>query len=109
MTKQELLEKLEERNQTPILSLMIKLIKGTDENDADFKEVLADDMGEPIVDLFLDCYDEKSFLEWLAKYDWDLFANYRYAETYPAEDLTEEEKEDYLMCNYDQTVYVKSW
>ena len=69
MKKEQLIENLENYSsyykRSVIFNLCLKLIKGTDENDPDFKEVLEDETGEQIVDLFVDCYDEKDFLEFL--------------------------------------------
>lgn len=125
MKKEQLIENLEnygsyyERN--VIFNLCLKLIKGTDENDPDFKEVLEDETGEQIVELFVDCYDEKAFLEFLNKNDFDLFNNYRYSDRVYRSDYSSDEdfkensgafyegEPDCLLYNEATGCYVKSW
>ena len=75
MKKEQLIENLENYSSyyqnNIIFNLCLKLIKGTDENDPDFKEVLEDETGEQIIDLYVKNYDEKDFLEFLNKNDFD--------------------------------------
>ena len=54
-------------------------------------KVLEDETGEQIVDLFVECYDEKDFLEFLNKNDFDLFNNYRYSERVYRSDYSSDE------------------
>ena len=112
-------------------SLIIKLLKGTECDDPDFKEALEDGTAEAIISLDLDCYGLADFVKWLAKHDFDLFINYRYAdkaflvdvikdveETEEAPDCcynfdyeefkeleTEEEKGDYIKEHFDGLLY----
>ena len=125
MKKEELIENLENYSsyyqRSIIFNLCLKLIKGTDENDPDFKEVLDDETGEQIVDLFVDCYDEKDFLEFLNKNDFDLFNNYRYSDRVYRSDYSSDQdfKENSgayygddigcLLYNEATGCYVKSW
>lgn len=125
MKKEQLIENLENYSsyyqRSIIFNLCLKLIKGTDENDPDFREVLEDETGEQIVDLFVDCYDEKSFLEFLNNNDFDLFNNYRYSDRVYRSDYSSDEdfKEnsgafdgddpDCLLYNEATGCYVKSW
>lgn len=125
MKKEQLIENLEnygnyyQRN--IIFNLCLKLIKETNENDPDFKEVLQDETGEQIVELFVDCYDEKAFLEFLNNNDFDLFNNYRYSDRVYRNDYSSEQdfKEnsgafcgddiDCLLYNENTGCYVISW
>lgn len=118
MTKQELLDTLEKRysyyEEHPKLSLIIKLVKGTDESDPDFSLALEHETTIQIIDLFLDCYTEKDLLEWLAKHDFDLFVDYRYSDyseydEYDNEEELEEAKENALFYNDDTKIIVHSW
>lgn len=127
MTKKEFINQLEELNsynfysKSVIFQIVLKLVKGTDENDADFKEVLEDETGEQIINLFLDCYTEKDFLKWLGDNDFNLFNNYRYADKvyksdYESEDDFKENSGcfygddiDCLLYNEKTGVYIKSW
>lgn len=117
MTKEELVERLENNswlNKSPRGKLIIKLVKGTEETDPDFKKALEDDMCEAIIDLDMDCYDDTDFLKWLANHDFDLFVDYRFAETMTREEMIEEYSEDedewdWLIHNDDCSIYVKRW
>lgn len=126
LLKAELIESLESyRTQSPELQLIIKLIKGTETSDPDFREALEDQMAEPIVNLFLDCYDSSDFLKWLANNDFDLFVNYRYSERIYLENYDDvaammADNESYfygdsvddfdgLMVNDNKTVFVYQW
>ena len=114
MTKQELLDTLEAYRESPELSLIIKLVKGTDESDPDFSLALEHGTAIQIIDLFLDCYTAKDLLEWLAKHDFDLFVDYRYSDyseydEYDDEEELEEAKEDALFYNDDTKIIVRSW
>ena len=48
------------------------LVAKYDEDDPDYKKAKEDEMIDNIIELFADCYDEKSFLEWLYKHDSDI-------------------------------------
>ena len=125
MKKEQLIENLENYGSyyqnNIIFNLCLKLIKGTDENDPDFKEVLEDETGEQIVELFVDCYDEKAFLEFLNKNNFDLFNNYRYSDRVYRSDYSSvqdfkensgafyEGEPDCLLYNKATGCYVKSW
>ena len=83
MKKEELIEKIEGSNYLMSharAKLILNLIKGLDDDDQDLANVLEDETGLAIVELLVDCYDEKSLLEWLEKQDFNPFNNYRYAE-----------------------------
>lgn len=124
--KNELISNLENyHHQTPELKLIIKLIKGTETTDPDFRDALLDEMAEPIVNLFIDCYDLSDFLKWLADHDFDLFVDYRFAEKIYLEDYDNinammddnnycfngDNVEDFegLMKNFKNTVFVYRW
>lgn len=127
MTKQEFINQLEDLNKhnyysnNAIFQLILKLVKGTDENDLDFKEVLKDEMGLEIINLLLDCYNSEDFLKWLSENDYDIFNNYRYCEKVYKSDYENDEdfKEnsgcfygddiDCLFYNEKTGVYIKSW
>ena len=125
MKKEQLIENLENYSsyykRSIILILCLKLIKGTDENDPDFKEVLEDETGEQIVELFVGCYDEKAFLEFLYKNNFNLFNNYRHSERVYRSDYSSEQdfkensgafykgEPDCLLYNETTGCYVKSW
>lgn len=116
MTKEALIERLKNSKyyaSQPKGKLIIKLVKGTDEADPDFKQALEDDMAEAILDLYMDCYSDSDFLEWIAKHDFDLFVDYRSADVKTREEMFEdyetEEEFDYLMVNEDETKYVVRW
>lgn len=125
MKKEQLVENLENYSsyyqRSIIFNLCLKLIKGTDENDSDFKEVLEDETGEQIVELFVDCYDEKTFLEFLNNNDFDLFNNYRYSDRVYRSDYSSEQdfkensgafyegEPDCLLYNENTGCYVKNW
>lgn len=125
MKKEQLIENLENYSsyyqRNIIFNLCLKLIKRTDENDPDFKEVLEDETGEQIVELFVDCYDEKDFLDFLNRNDFDLFNNYRYSDRVYRSDYSSEQdfkensgafdegEPDCLLYNETTGCYVKSW
>ena len=75
-------------------ALIIKLLKGTDCTDPDFKEALEDGTAESIISLDIDCYSLADFVKWLAKHNFDLFIDYRYAEKKDLSDAIKE-IEDY--------------
>ena len=74
-------------------SLIIKLLKGTDCTDPDFKEALEDGTAEAIISLDLDCYSLADFVKWLAKHDFDLFIDYRYSDKVYLVDVIKETEE----------------
>ena len=71
-------------------ALILKLIKGTETTDPDFAQALEDETAEEIIQLDLDCYDLENFVVWLTKHDFDLFVDYRFAETMEIEDAINE-------------------
>ena len=83
-------------------ALIIKLLKGTDCTDADFKEALEDGTAESIISLDMDCYDLAGFVKWLANHDFDLFVDYRYADKVALSDVIQEaeESEEAPACCY---------
>lgn len=96
--KLELIEKVENWNTRgeegeAMQSLIIKLLKGTDCTDPDFKEALEDGTAEAIISLDLDCYNLADFVKWLARNDFDLFINYRYADKAFLVDVIKEAEE----------------
>lgn len=118
MTKEELISELENACdyylKNPIYNLIVKLIKSTSENDPDLKQVIEDKMWFPIIDLMLECYTTEEALKWLCDHDWDVFADYRFANTKTKEEMIEEYGEDeydwdYLMANNDRSVCVIDW
>ena len=100
---------------------MLRLVESTDENDTDFKEVLKDEMGEEIINLFMGSYDEKSLLKWLSDNNFDIFNNYRYSDRVYRDDYESDEdfiensgafymgEPDCLMYNKKTGCYVISW
>lgn len=74
-------------------ALIIKLLKGTDCDDPDFKEALEDGTAESIISLDLDCYDLREFVKWLYHHDFDLFVDYRYADKVALSDVIQETEE----------------
>ena len=83
--KQELIERVEGwlfagEEAKAQQALIVKLLKGTDCTDADFKEALEDGTAENIISLDMDCYTLSGFVKWLAEHDFDLFIDYRFAE-----------------------------
>lgn len=71
-------------------ALIIKLLKGTDCTDPDFKEALEDGTAESIISLDMDCYNLAEFVKWLANHDFDLFIDYRYADKVALSDVIQE-------------------
>ena len=71
-------------------ALIIKLLKGTECTDPDFREALEDGTAEYIISLDIDCYTLADFVKWLAKHDFDLFIDYRYAEKKDLSDAIKE-------------------
>ena len=124
-TKQELIEKLEGWSNyytnEPMFDILLKLVKGTDEDDDDFKEVLEDEMGEEIIRLFMECYDEKSLLKWLSDNNFDIFNDYRNSDRVYRDDYDSDEdfiensgafymgEVDCLMYNKKTGCYVIRW
>lgn len=85
-------------------NLIIKLLKGTDCTDPDFAQALEDGTAESIISLDLDCYSLSDFVVWLSKHNFDLFINYRFANTKDIEDAIqeiEEGKEPSYCYNFD--------
>ena len=124
-TKQQLIEKLQNLNEwyqkQPTFAILLKLVKATDEDDEDFKEVLEDEMGEEIITLFLEGYDSEGLLKWLSENNFDLFNNYRFADRVYRDDYESDEdfiensgafymgEEDCLMYNKNTGCYVIRW
>lgn len=84
--------------------LILKLIKGTDTNDVDFSQALEDGTAESIIQLDLDCYDLTDFIVWLSKHNFDLFIDYRFANTITIKEVLrtlEENQEDEPQYLYD--------
>lgn len=124
-TKEQLIEKLQGWSdyyqQQSIFKLLLRLVESTDENDSDFKQVLADEMGEEIIRLFMDCYDTEELLKWLDNNDYDLFMDYRYSDRIYRDDYESDEDfeensgafykgdVDCLMYNEKTGCYVKTW
>ena len=73
-----------------IKSICEKIAAGTSESDPDFREAKADGMIDNIISIFAECYDSKSFLEWLDKHEGDLFCDYRFADKTTFEEIAEE-------------------
>jgi hypothetical protein len=96
----------------PSYNLIKKLCYGIDENDWCF-ESLTETFVKRIVELILDCYNEKDLLDWLSKNDYNPFNNFNNAEFYNKCDLTEEEweemKEDCLFFDEEYEIICKSW
>lgn len=93
--KQELIERVEGwlfagEEAKAQQALIIKLLKGTDCTDPDFKEALEDETAESIISLDMDCYDLAGFVKWLAGHDFDLFVDYRYADKVALSDVIQE-------------------
>lgn len=117
MTKQNLLNVLENYSfyqDNPEFNLIVKLIKGTSEDDPDFKDALEYGFAEQIVNLFLDCYCGSNFIRWLNEHDFDLFDSFRFAdiafkEDYESEEEWEDAKNNALMINDDKTAVCLSW
>lgn len=125
MTKKELLYTLDNYwdyyQNKPIFGLIKKLVETTDENDVDFKEALNDGMAEEIINLFLDCYNDSDFMQWLNDNDFDLFNGYRFADRVYRNDYESDEdfiensgafyngEPDCLMYNKETGCYVISW
>jgi len=70
--------------------LILKLLAGTSVTDPDFKAALEDDTAAQIIQMDLDCYACDDFLVWLSNHNFDLFQDYRFAETVDIEDAIEE-------------------
>ena len=66
------------------------LIAKYDTNDPDYKAAESDEMIDNIIELFADCYDEKSFLEWLYNHDSDILIDYRMAYRKTYEEIIQE-------------------
>ena len=66
------------------------LIAKYDQNDPNYKAAQEADMLDNIVELFADCYDAESFLEWLDKHDGDILVDFRFAEIKTYQELIEE-------------------
>ena len=125
MFKNELIESLEDSyyiSHSEVGRLCIKLIRGYDENDLDFSEVLHDEIGFDIIQLFVDCYNTLDFINWLIDNNFDLFNNYRfsdrrYSNDYASYEEFKEANEDIfcqgepecLLINEDTGVYVYKW
>jgi len=71
-------------------ALVVKLLKGTECTDPDFKEALEDGTAESIISLDMDCYNLAEFVKWLANHDFDLFVDYRYADKVALSDVIQE-------------------
>ena len=86
-------------------ALILKLIEGTKCTNPDFAEALEDGTAEAIISLDLDCYDLAGFVKWLAQHNFDLFVDYRFAETIEIEDaiqeITEEKEAPSYCYNFD--------
>ena len=124
-TKQQLIEKLQNLNgwyqKQPTFDFLLRLVKATDEDDEDFKEVLEDEMGEEIIRFFLDCYDSESLLKWLSDNNFDLFNDYRHSDRVYRDDYDSDEdfiensgafymgEVDCLMHNEKTGCYVIRW
>ena len=98
LRKAELLERLNNWRTSgeegeAMLNLIIKLVSGTAVSDPDFKAALEDETAEGIINRDLDCYTLADFVKWLSNHDFDLFQDYRFAETVAIEDAIEEIKE----------------
>lgn len=94
--------------------LLERLIKSTDENDADYKK--AKDFGfvGSIKNLFLGCYDYKDMCVWLCEHDNDIFYEFRNADIRGREDFNSEEEfeeaeYDCLMISDDGEYLCMSW
>jgi len=66
------------------------LLEGTSAEDVDFSQALEDGTAEDIISLDLDCYNLADFVKWLSKNNFDLFNNYRFAETVEIADAVKE-------------------
>lgn len=83
MKKQEFINQLEELNKyyyyskSVIFKLILKLVKGTDENDEDLKEVLKDDVGIGIIDYFVTNYNIYELNKWLENHEYYIFSKYK--------------------------------
>lgn len=75
-------------------ALIIKLLKGTECTDPDFAQALEDGTAEAIISLDLDCYSLADFVKWLADHDFDLFVDYRFAETKTITDAIHDIEQD---------------
>lgn len=97
MTKQELLDILENDYHfyegDSRLSLLIKLIKGIDENDPDLSLVLEHETALQIIEFMLDCYNKEDFLNHLDYMDFDPFRDYRFSDYEYISDIDESERE----------------
>lgn len=114
MTKQELLDILDNYRESPELALIIKLIKGTEESDPDFSLALEHGTALQIINLFLDCYTSKDLLDWLAKHNFDLFVDYRFSDYEYLDDIEDEEErqekiDNALFYNEETGIIVHSW
>ncbi len=66
------------------------LVERYDKNDPDYKAAQNDGMIDNIIEIFADCYDEKTFLQWLHDHDGDILIDYRFAYTKTYEEIAEE-------------------
>ena len=81
-------------------ALIIKLLKGTECTDPDFAQALEDGTAESIISLDLDCYSLAEFVKWLANHNFDLFIDYRFAETKDLADAIQEIEEEQYAPSY---------
>ena len=68
--------------------------KARQANDVDYRAAEEAEAVDAIISLYTDCYDAESFLEFLDKYDCDIFADFRYADFRYYEDMIQEIEEN---------------
>lgn len=66
------------------------LIARYDHNDPDYKAAESAEVLDQIVELFADCYDAESFLEWLDKHDGDILIDFRFAQIKTYEEIIDQ-------------------
>ena len=123
--KQELITLLQDK--TFQLSLVLKLLMGTDVDDKDFKQVLTDGVGDQIIKLLVSDFTKEELQRFLEKYKCNLFKDYSnsdivYLNEYTDFDELIDNNEDLFdvddegnyqfsgqMMNEDTGTYVRSW
>ena len=119
MTHNEMIEKLEQMEnvsyyqKSASFALIKRLLQGASESDPDM-EALTAPLLERVIDLLLECYDEKDLIKWLEKQDFDPIRDFRFAEMmefseYDSIEELEQAKEDALFVDEENEIIVLSW
>lgn len=120
MLKSELMEVLESLDNIPYYKqsnkyqLIRKLLLSIDKNDVDLEAIPSKNILTQIIDLFIDCYDEKDLLDWLARHHYDVLSDFRFSDiTYYDEVTNDEEleeiKENALFIDDQNGILVMYW